>query len=227
MPRIKAVIFDLDDTLYPERAFAFSGFAAVAKAFVEALGNPGKAQSEMQRLFDTQHRRRVFNEVLRGRGLSEDTQLLTQMIETYREHTPSIALYADAAAALARLRPRFRLGLITDGPERTQSAKIAALGIADSFDSMILTGHWPEGFAKPHPRAFEETASRLGVAHAECAYIADNPAKDFVAPIALGWLTIRIRREQGIYIDTPAAPGGEARHVVDSLQTIDEIIERA
>lgn len=227
MPRIKAVIFDLDDTLYPERAFAFSGFAAVAKTFVAALGDPGTAQSEMQRLFDTQHRRRVFNEVLRGRDLSEDTQLLTRMIETYRDHTPSIALHADAAAALARLRPRFRLGLITDGPERTQSAKIAALGIADSFDSIILTDHWPEGFAKPHPRAFEETASRLGVAHAQCAYIADNPAKDFVAPNTLGWLTICIRREQGIYIDAPTAPGGEAQHVVDSLRAVDEIIERA
>lgn len=226
MPRIKAVIFDLDDTLYPERAFAFSGFEAVAQALVEALGDPGAAVSEMKRLFETPHRRRVFNEVLRVRGISEDEHLLARMIETYRNHAPTIALDADAAAALARLRPMFRLGLITDGPERTQSAKIAALGIGDSFDCMILTGQWPEGFAKPHPRAFEETVSRLEVAHAECAYIADNPAKDFVAPNALGWLTIRIRREQGIYIDAPVAPSGDPQHNVDSLRTIDEIIER-
>ena len=122
---------------------------------------------------------------------------------------------------------RFQLGLITDGPHRTQSAKIDALGIGGFFGSMILTGRWPEEFAKPHPRAFEETATRLDVAHGECTYIADNPAKDFVAPNALGWLTICIRREGGIYLDSPAAPGGEPLHVVDSLRAIDEIVEAA
>ena len=43
-------------------------------------------------------------------------------------------------------------------------------------------------------RCFEEMAGRLGLQHSQLAYVADNPAKDFVAPNTLGWLTIRIRR---------------------------------
>ena len=40
MASIRAVVFDLDDTLYPEREYAFSGFAAVATAFQDRLGDP-------------------------------------------------------------------------------------------------------------------------------------------------------------------------------------------
>ena len=47
----KAVIFDLDDTLYPEREYAFSGFATVAQAFETELGDPGTTVAEMRRLF--------------------------------------------------------------------------------------------------------------------------------------------------------------------------------
>ena len=40
--RVKVVAFDLDDTLYPEREYAFSGFAAVAEAFEQRLGEPAE-----------------------------------------------------------------------------------------------------------------------------------------------------------------------------------------
>jgi putative hydrolase of the HAD superfamily len=30
-------------------------------------------------------------------------------------------------------------------------------------------------------------------------YVADNPEKDFVGPRRLGWTTVRIRRQMGLY----------------------------
>ena len=64
MPPVDAVIFDLDDTLYPERAFALSGFSAVADAFQDLLGAPVEAAAEMRRLLDIGHRQRIFNTLL-------------------------------------------------------------------------------------------------------------------------------------------------------------------
>ena len=226
MPTIKAVIFDLDDTLYPERAYNFSGFAAVAAAFEDGLGDRPQTEAEMRRLFDTGHRRRVFNTLLAQRGLPEDEDLVRRMIDTYRSHRPTISLYPDAESALRRLRGPYRLGLITDGPVVMQSAKIDALGMRDLLDAVILTGELGPEFGKPHRQAFEMITTQLRVTANQCVYVADNPAKDFVAPNALGWTTVQVAHPDGIYRDQPPADGGAPAHVIQTLDDLDGLIDQ-
>ncbi len=222
MSEIQAIVFDLDDTLYPERAYAMSGFTAVAAAFADRLGDPTETTARLRVLFDTEHRARVFNAILAERGLPEDPDTIRAMIDAYRSHRPTITLHPDADAALTRLRPAYKLGLITDGPAIQQWAKIDALKLRDRFDEIIVTDDLGPGFAKPHPLAFELIRERLDVPHTACAYVADNVAKDFIAPNALGWLTIRVLREDGIYRDVKAAEGGEARQITDGLDTLED-----
>ena len=136
------------------------------------------------------------------------------MIDLYRSHAPTISLYDDAQAALTRLGARFSLGIITDGAAVMQEAKVAALSLRTRVDFVVLTDELGPGFGKPHPRAFELMAERLEIDPTACVYIGDNAAKDFVAPNALGWMTIRIVRAQGVYRDTPASEGGVPRNIV-------------
>lgn len=220
---IAAVVFDLDDTLYLERDYAFSGFAAVADAFLTELGDPTQAASRMRALFETQHRRRIFNALLAERGWDESSKtekLVARMIDTYRAHSPSITLCRDADAALTRLRGQYKLGLITDGPPKQQWAKIDALNLQSRFDEIIATGELGPCQSKPSPAAFELMADRLGAPHNECVYVADNPAKDFVGPNALGWTTIQIDRQGGIYRDEQPPPGGHPDHRITSLEDL-------
>jgi putative hydrolase of the HAD superfamily len=221
---IKAVVFDLDDTLYPERAYAYSGFEAVAGQFADRLGDPAESAAAMRRLLDTEHRMHVFNALLADRGFEQTGKLVSAMIDAYRGHRPVISLYEDADAALTRLRTRHSLGIITDGRIIQQAAKIEALGLSPRVDAIILTNELGPGFAKPHPRPFELMADRLSAAHAECVYVADNPAKDFVAPNALGWITVRITRPDGVYNDAPTAEGGVPQHVISSLDELDGLV---
>ncbi len=225
MAKIQAIIFDLDDTLYPERAFAFSGFDAVARAFRDQLGQPESAAERMRRLFDTEHRPRVFNALLEERGLPEDQELIRKMIEAYRTHQPAIALYPDADAALTQLRGRYKLGLISDGPPITQHNKIDALGIRDRLDEIIITSELGPNCGKPDPAAFKLMSARLAVESSACMYVADNPAKDFIAPNALGWTTVRIVRSDGIYRHVAAAPRGEPNHTIDTLEELACLIQ--
>ena len=220
MSSIKAVVFDLDDTLYPERQYAFSGFSAVAAAFEQHLGDPEPATARMRRIFDTEHRPRVFNTLLDQLGLRGDDELIQKMIQTYREHTPEIALHRDADDALKRLHKGYKLGLITDGPVVSQSAKIAALGVQETFDAIVLTEELGPMYRKPHAHAFELIAERLGADDPQSAYVADNPSKDFIAPNALGWTTVQIRRADGIYGDTVPAPGGAPGCILDTLNQL-------
>ncbi len=222
-----AVVFDLDDTLYPEREFVRSGFRAVSEAFVGVLGAAATAYARMNALFDSPHRSRVFNELLRERGVADPARLVAAMIECYRSHVPSIALHPDADRALTRLKGRFGLGLVSDGPLSAQRGKIAALGLGDRLDAIVLTAELGDGFGKPHPRAFEEIARRLGVEPRRCAYVADNPAKDFVAPNQLGWRSIRVRRPDGVYANLAAPPGGEASVTIMTLDDLDSAVGEA
>ena len=65
---------------------------------------------------------------------------------------------------------------------------------------------------------------RLDAAHDECVDVADNPAEDFVAPNALDWLTVRIACADNIYEDATTAGGVATRHVITSLDEIDDLI---
>jgi putative hydrolase of the HAD superfamily len=241
---IRAVIFDLDDTLYPEREFAFSGFAAVARTFAEELGNPRGLANRMRQLFDTEHRRRVFNRLLDElQQADQAAALVPRMIETYRTHRPDIELFPDASKALYELAGRYKLGLITDGPARMQRAKLHALRLVEAsasrdthrleggatadiaehefpFDAIVVTDELGPNMGKPGTGAFELMAARLGVASGECVYVADNPAKDFVAPNRLGWRSVRIVRPGGVYADAPTAEGGTPQETISSLDEL-------
>jgi putative hydrolase of the HAD superfamily len=225
MPAIQAIIFDLDDTLYPERDFAFSGFAAVAAAFAERLGDPAQAAARMRQLFDTEDRPRVFNVLLAERGLPHDEGLIRSMIETYRTHRPTITLHSDADAALTRLKGKCKLGLISDGPPVTQWNKISALGLRDRLDEIIITSELGPDRAKPHPAAFELIAERFSAPSAACLYVADNPAKDFLAPNALGWTSVQILRSEGVYCDVVPAANGAPGHTIETLNDLSRILD--
>lgn len=219
MPNPKAIIFDLDDTLFAERDYAFSGFDAVAAAFGERLKAGVDLPARMRELFDSPLRSRVFNTIAAECG-GDVEAIVPAMIDAFRRHAPRIALLPDAEAVLTKTRSTHRLGVITDGYSIAQHAKIDALGLRSRVDEIIVTDDWGREFWKPHPRAFEETASRLGVPPSACTYVADNPAKDFIAPLALGWQTVQVRRPGGTYTDQPAAPHGAPHRTIDSLHLL-------
>lgn len=218
---IKAVIFDLDDTLYSERQFAFSGFDAVADLLRRQAACPFDPAQRMRELFETPDRTRVFDCLLREMGVSASPEQVAAMVACYRHHEPRIRLYPDAERSLTRWRQRFKLGVISDGYQEVQQRKVAALGLPDKLDAIILTDAWGREFWKPHPRAFETMQQTLGSEPAACIYLADNPAKDFVAPRRLGWQTVQVARRDSIYAGQSPPPGGEAVHTIASLDDLE------
>ncbi|NOT00035.1 MAG: HAD family hydrolase [Phycisphaerales bacterium] len=213
----RAIVFDLDDTLYPERAYVISGFTAVARAFAVQLGDPTASVRRMMELFDAVDRRLVFNRLAAERGLPNPDRTTSEMVETYRRHQPTMTPYGDVDHTLRRLRATCRLGLITDGRPVAQHGKIDTLRLRDRLDHIIVTDDWGIEFRKPHARAFEEMSRCLGAAAADCTYVGDNPGKDFVGPNQLGWRTIQIVRPDALYGDVPTAPGGEPQLRIHTL----------
>ena len=217
-------VFDLDDTLYPERSFAISGFRAVADAFAGRLRSPGDLFERLCRLFDGPDRGRVYDVVARECGAADAEALTREMVHVHRTHRPAIRLFPDADAALARLAGECHLAIISDGYAETQRAKLAALRLPARVTEIILTDEWGREFWKPHPRAFQQMATRLGVPPAACAYVADNRAKDFIAPRALGWKTVCIDRPGGVYRTATAPLAGEPESSITSLDELETVL---
>ena len=199
MPALRAIIFDLDDTLYPERAYVLSGFRAVSIWAEEHLGIPTHhGFAELCRLFDEGIRGDTFNHWLESHSIKLD-DWVTQMVRVYREHNPHIVPYPEAPELLQRLRSRYRLGLISDGYAEVQRRKLAALGLTPCFDALVFSDEWGREAWKPNSRPFEVAVERLAIAGPEAVYVADNPNKDFLGARQVGMWTVRVRRPDGLY----------------------------
>lgn len=224
------VIFDLDDTLYPERAFALSGFRAAGDWASDEWGVHGMAD-DMQSLLDEGHLGRVFRIALRRHRPQHSEDDLARFIDVYRRHQPSVELFDDATAALDYSQRFGPLGLITDGTDWVQENKVRALGIAERFASIIYTGALGgRDFHKPHPLSFEMTERALAHPDALFVYIGDNPAKDFVAPNARGWASVQVKRSDGsndrrIHDADASVDGGAPQHTIGSLTELRPLLD--
>ncbi|APO78940.1 HAD superfamily hydrolase protein (plasmid) [Rhizobium etli 8C-3] len=214
------LVFDLDDTLYLESDFAKSGFEA-ASAWLDREMGVANFAAHCQAIFATGRRSRVFDEALVAAGLAGERTLTVKLIEVYRQHHPRIQLAPDALEYLCNPARTARLALITDGHAATQMAKVKALGLEAIFDRIVYTDVWGSKFWKPHPRAFEAIQEWSGVPCTELVYIADNPAKDFIAPRRLGWRTIQIARLGRIHMEDASEPDHRADAVITSLVDLD------
>lgn len=184
---IKALIFDLDDTLFPEEEYVKSGFKEVAKLFpcipdffnmlFESYSNSEKA------IDNVLHNNNIYSEELKAKCL-----------EIYRNHTPQISLTNEMNSMLnSYKRKNYLLGLITDGRVEGQNAKIKALSLEHIMDEIIITDSLggPQ-FRKPCDIAFRIMQKRLNIPFIKMAYIGDNLQKDFFAPLQLGMQTIHL-----------------------------------
>jgi putative hydrolase of the HAD superfamily len=218
------IVFDLDDTLYLERDFAYSGFRALDDVVMSRFGVPGFGP-HCRALFDSGERRQIFDGACGILGIPVSPPLIQDLVDAYRSHLPDISLCADSERWLERNRGVQGLGLITDGPEAMQRNKVRALRLDRWIDHILPTASLGPGHDKPHPRAFE-TMQSLARPAAQLVYVADNPAKDFIAPRRLGWFTIQIIRDGSVHDPTPKDGSHAADARVTSFDQLDEVLGR-
>lgn len=218
-PPIEVLVLDLDDTLYLERDFVRSGLQAVDSWLVAQHRAGGFFVAAWAR-FAAGQRRMIFDTVLPTLGLEPSPGRITAMLEIYRCHRPDIQLLPDSDRLMRRLHGRLPLALVTDGFLVTQRAKIDSLNLAPWLEPIICTDEFGQAFWKPHRHAFELIQNRYGRPGSAFCYVADNPHKDFIAPRALGWQTVRIARPGGLH----AAVEHAAQDADSRVESLDELL---
>lgn len=222
---MKAIIFDLDDTLYNEKDFVYGGFKEVALY----LGNKYKINSykiynHMIEILRSEGRGKIFNRICDEFHFNED---ILKLVETYRNAKPYLRLYEDAESFLKNNVKKYKLGLITDGLYYVQWNKIKLLNISQYFDEIIVTDDHGKDFWKPSKGPYIRMSKILNIPFHEMVYIGDNPNKDFYAAKKLGMLTIRIIREEGDHMKVFLEEEYEADFKIKSLDEVEKILQNA
>jgi putative hydrolase of the HAD superfamily len=219
---MRAILFDLDNTLYPESEFIKSGFRATSRFLSLRYGIcEERAFNRMLEIFQRDGRGKVFDRLLEDLGLYSATRV-KMLTCVYRAHAPEVRLYDDVLPNLENLRRhRFRLGLITDGHAFVQHSKITALGLNGVFDTVVYTDLVGRECWKPSTIPYEICLEQLDVPPSESAYVGDDVSKDFIAPNALGMISIKMERPASI--PTMAAMGtdqGSPRFIINGFGEI-------
>lgn len=196
---LKAIIFDLDDTLYNEVDYVKSGYQKIAE-YISEIADIDKdiIFKELFEAFENQFP--AINVMLEKHGLlTNDT--LNNCINIYRTQKPDITLSEYTKNSLIELRNKgFKLGIITDGRPEGQRAKIEALELEKYVDEIIITDELGGPiFRKPNDIAFRMMKYKFNLEYSEMMYVGDNIQKDFQAPKLLGMQYHLYNNPDGLY----------------------------
>ena len=184
----RAILFDLDDTLYPLDRFVLSGFQAVA-AVCEARWNvPRQAALDV-----------LTSAFVRVRGrelqvLAEHFRLelgaVPVLVDVIRTHVPDLHAPELAVSVLRTLAAGWKVGIVTNGRPDIQRRKMLALGLARAVDTVVYANEHGSGVGKPEAAPFLAACRALGVAPAATVFVGDDPVTDIAGAHAVGMKTI-------------------------------------
>ncbi len=197
---IEVVIFDMDDTLYPEIDYVKSGYKHIASYLSNKLNmNAENVYNDLISIFN-KNSNNVFNQLFELYNIKYTTEDIKVLIEEYRNHSPNIKLFDDVIPYFNNLKKdNIQIGLITDGYQNAQRNKIKSLKLENVIDYIIVTDELGREYWKPHQKSFIMMKEYFNVDYKKMVYIGDNIKKDFKAGNELGMDTIMITRENNIY----------------------------
>ena len=190
MKPVRAVLFDLDHTLFDTETTERHALGEVAIAVSIRLGPRALG---LYREVNTH----VWGEYRAGRITSRQLRVLRfhlwlERMDRDPVHAKRLApLYLDAfssrgdliagasAAVSAVSRMGLRLGVVTNGIDRVQRRRLRASDLMDSFHVVVTSER--AGITKPDPRIMELALKRLRVGPEEAVYVGDDAEVDGLA----------------------------------------------
>jgi HAD superfamily hydrolase (TIGR01549 family) len=214
MMQYKAILFDLDDTLYDLRSYWQGRLHRALGELLERYPHFDREALVKQAIAEKVYTEK-FPAFLRDQGVDDDTLLAAAHDVYSRDWFSMLELYDDAVHTLQALRQCCKLGLVTNGPSWTQRPKIEQFRLVDYLDLLIVSEE--VGVAKPDPAIFQIALGRLGLAAHETLFVGDSIEFDMrgaqAAQLPFVWMN---PREEPLPPDLPA-PLAEIRRLNELL----------
>ncbi|GAB2476791.1 HAD family hydrolase [Comamonas humi] len=218
--RIRAISFDLDDTLWPVLPTLARAEAAQhaflqqhAPATAAWLQDPDNARRLRERLrVDLAHRLHDmthFRQQFIARALEQtggDAALMPPAFEAFHAGRNQVDMFDEVHDCLAWLQARYPLVAISNG-----NARLDRVGL-DGYFSAGISAHLA-GMAKPDARIFEMAAQQLELPLSAFLHVGDDAALDVEGALAAGMQAAWVQRRELDYHRQPAEGAAPPWHL--------------
>lgn len=242
MQNPKAIFFDLDETLIENVIPIRKLFAEMYYQFEEQLGSENKdvffatlrtnASELWATMFETsvspeQRFLECFEQSVRATGKigeSQSLDLATAMVARFRSLSlDNVRLHDGAEQTLSKLREMgFITGIITNGMEGGQLAKIHQLGLEPQVDHLVVSAQ--ARAHKPDAKVFQLALDRAGVSPSQAWQIGDHATNDVAGAIRAGMSGVFFdpagTRIETAFDDLEESP----THVIQHLSSVVELV---
>ena len=211
MARLKAIFFDIDDTMYS--TYEFSEMAR--ENAVKAMINTGlrMSQEELRQELDeivgefSSNYEHHFDKLLLRiprrfyKGINPAVLISAGVVAYHDTKFRHLNVYDDVLEVLKLLyNSNLILGIITAGITIKQAEKLVRLKVLPYLTPSAIFISDQIGISKPNVKLYQRACSDLNLRPSQAMYIGDNPVNDIDPTNQIGMTTVRNRRS-GRYID--------------------------
>jgi putative hydrolase of the HAD superfamily len=196
---IKAVFFDIDDTLYDTSGFAKLARKAALKAMIDA-GLPLSQQEAYLLLREIIKEKgsnydKHFN-ILTKRVMGEENPLLIAlgMITYHNVKFALLRLFPDTMSTLIYLKKsNYQMGVISNGLTIKQWEKLIRLGLYHFFDDVVTSQEAKS--EKPDRKIFQLALERMGCQAEESIMVGNKFSEDILGATKAGMSAILVNSQ--------------------------------
>lgn len=222
---IKAVVFDLDHTLFDRYATITAVAPKLRNHFEINPDYDDKKIADTMISHDKSFVHRGWNKI---QDEIVKTGMILKSLEPQEYHTAVMTEFAKVAIPFDFTKPMlselinqgYKIGLITNGNAKLQHSKLDMLGLNEYFDYIYIGGE--HEVQKPHLEPFFITAEILKVEPSECVYVGDNPINDVDASRKAGYLPIHVNTTENWICDEIEKP----KYSVKTVKEIPELLKQ-
>lgn len=220
---VRAIIFDLDNTLVDFMSMKRLAVAAAIDAMVDSglQGDRGAAEREILAIYDREgiEYQRVFDDFLESRLGQIDHKILAAGIVAYRRaREAALVLYPHVTVTLMTLlKSGLKLAVVSDAPRREAWLRLCALNLHHLFD--VVVTYEDTGERKPSAAPFRCALERLQVEPDEALMVGDWPERDLMGATQVGIRTVFAR-----YGDTFGTIDSGADYELEDIHRLTDIV---
>jgi putative hydrolase of the HAD superfamily len=225
---IKAIIFDLDNTLVDFMAMKEAAVEAAVLAMIDAglKISHAEAKKKIYKVYDEEgiEDQKVFDKFLNKEFGGIDYRIHAAGIVGYRRaREAALVLYPHAQLTLMELIKRgMKLAVVSDAPRLQAWLRLCQLNLHHMFDVVITFEDTNR--RKPAPEPFEAALKQLGVLAEETIMVGDWAERDITGAKLLGMKTVFAR--YGDRFDTQRSGADyDINDIVLLLDIVDELTQ--
>jgi len=220
---IKAVIFDLDNTLVDFMLMKRQAIDAAINAMIDAGLN--LSRKDIQSRIDAIYKEKgmefqnVFDQLLYGEFQKLNYKILSAGVIGYRRaREAALVPYPHVYMTLMELlKMGIRLAVVSDAPAREAWLRLSYLNFHHIFDHVVTFED--TGERKPHEAPFRRALELLRVEPGEALMIGDWAERDVVGAAKVGMKTVFAR-----YGDTFGTLESNADFEIDDIAELIEVV---